>query len=351
MSLLLIDDHAAETTGPEQGVIEEARRHQRRRWARLTAVIVLTAAFIVVLAWAITGGSHASPPAGHSPNSVASVRSTSPGEVQFNVRLYPFLTVGQAGWCTAIEEDGKTGTSACGAAATSSAPLVMVQGFGECGARYSTTVAVTIPQVAAILVNGDSRVATMPLPGLPYGLRGARILTAGQTCKGHLPSDSLSPVLVPLDAQGHPLAQHPTMRTPVQATVRSWHAPAQPPAGSCSLTVAGLPGISARGGKVASSIRPYPGKLVGHAFLPCAETVYSLHGMPFKAMVVLDAADPHARVTPLPGFRPVHGAQGFFSEGGTLTAKRSDNAWLTVGQGRDLAQQIQLLRHLTATVN
>lgn len=227
----------------------------------------------------------------------------------------------------------------------------MVQGFGECSARDSTTVAVTTPQVAAILVDGNSRVPTIPLPGLPYGLRGARIVTANESCasSGRLPHHPTGPTLVALDSQGQPIAQK-NQRMPPQARVRPWRYPGRPPHGSCGLQTTGLPGISASGGEVASAIRPFPGRLVGHAFLPCIETVYHLHGMPLRALVVLDAADPHALPAPIPGFKPVHGAAGFFGEGGTLTARRSGNAWLVVGQGRNLAQRMSLLSHLTATI-
>jgi hypothetical protein len=338
--------------GPEQGVIEEARRRQHRRRVRAAAIAVFTVVFIAALAWAIVGGSHASPPPRGAPDAASAFLASDSQAASFNVRLYPYLTVGQAGWCTAIEEHGRTGTSACGALATPSVPLVMVQGFGECSARYSTTVAVTIPQVAAILIDGHTRVPTMPLPGLPYGLRGARIVTANESCtrSGRLPGNPSGPTLTPLDAQGQALAQPRLTSTPSQATVRSWSSPSRAPRGACSLSASGLTGLSARSGQVASAIRPFPGQIVGHAFLPCIATTYQLQGMPLKAMIVLDAAHPGAFPAAIPGFRPVPHAPGFFGEGGGLTARRSGDAWLVVGQGSGLTQRISLLRHLTPTV-
>jgi len=235
--------------------------------------------------------------------------------------------------------------------ATRSQPFVMVQGFGQCNSRYSTTVAVTIPQVASVLVDGQRRVDPVPLPGLPYGLRGARIVTANESCtsSGRLAHHQTGPTLIALDSQGHPIPQQDT-RVPVQATVHSWHSPGIPPHGSCGLQATGLSGLSVNGGEVADAIRPFRGGLIGHAFLPCIETIYHLHGMPLRAMVVLDAADPHVRPAPIPGFKPVRGSAGFFAEGGTLTARRSGNAWLIVGQGRNLAQRISLLSHLKDTI-
>lgn len=51
----------------------------------------------------------------------------------------------------------------------------------------------------------------------------------------------------------------------------------------------------------------------------------------------------------LPDFKPVPGVPGFFTEGG-LTAKRSGNAWLVVGQGTGLAERMRLLLHLSTGV-
>jgi len=358
MSQLLIHDPvpappAANPTGPDQGVIEEARRRQRRRRVRTGSVTLLTAAFIGLLAWILSGGSsHSSLAHSDASSRAIALDASDIHELSFNVRLYPYLTVGRTGWCTAIEEHGVTGTSACGAVATPSRPFVMVQGFGECSSRYSTTIAVSTPQITAVLVNGQRRVTTGLLPGLPYGLRGARIVTANDGCtrSGRLPRYPTGPTLTALDAQGRAVPQQRQTSTPSQATVRSWRYPSLAPRGACSLRASGLPGLSARGGQVASTIRPFPGQIVGHAFLPCIATMYQLQGMALKAMIVLDAAHPGTRPAAIPGFRPVPHAPGFFGEGGSLTAKRSGHAWLVVGQGIGLAQRMRLLRHLTGSV-
>jgi hypothetical protein len=214
-----------------------------------------------------------------------------------------------------------------------------VYGWSEAGSHFSTTVAVTIPRAAAILVEGKRRVPTEPLPALPYGLRAARVVT---------PVKKPAPALVALDAQGQPIAQRQA-NTPFQGTVHPWRYPRRPPQGPCQLRASGLPGLSARNGEVASAIRPFPGQLIGHAFLPCIATVYHLQHLPLRAMIVLDAAHPRARAAALPDWKPVRGAPGFFAEGG-LTAKRSGGAWLIVAQGSGLAQRMSLLRHLAPTI-
>jgi hypothetical protein len=327
-------------TGPDQGVIEEARRRQRRRRIHVAVAGVIVAAFVGVIVWMLAGGaSRAERGQSAQAGGAGAVRSSDPRVVGFDVRVVPSLSVGRAGWCLVVEEHGVAGVSACGDVPVRSMSVLDVLGWSYGGSRHETQVAVTDPQVAAVLVGGRWRVHTVSLAGLPYGMRGARILApAGST-------------LVALDRQGHRMAQH-WGDTPRQGSVRSWRYPSWPPQGACRLVASGLPGVSARGGEVASAIQPFPGQLVGYAFLPCAATTYYLQREPLRATVVLDAAHPGAPPAMLPDFKPVRRARGFFAEGGAggLTARRYQNAWLIVGQGSGSAQRIRLLRHLTATI-
>ncbi|HEY7933681.1 MAG TPA: hypothetical protein VID48_07635 [Solirubrobacteraceae bacterium] len=359
MPTLLIDKPALHTSaglpaGPDQGVIEEARRRQRTRRIRIVVSALLATALIGVIVWALSGGaSQASRGYAGVEDRAGAVEVSDTHTPGFNVRLVPMLVVGQAGWCVVVEENRVTGGSACGGVPTPSRPFLQVYGWGEGGSHVWTTVAVAIPQIATILVNGKHRVSTETLPALPYGLRAARIVTSIKRPAGILPAHRLSsipsdPTLVALDAQGRPVAQRQT-NTPLQGTVHSWRYPNRAPRGSCQLRARAIPGLSVQGGEVASAIRPFPGLLVGHAFLLCAATVYHLRHMPLRAMIVLDAAHPRARPAALPDFKPVPRAPGFFSEGG-LAARRSGNAWLIVAQGSSLAQRMRLLRHLTPTV-
>ncbi|MCW2970201.1 MAG: hypothetical protein JWO23_1328 [Solirubrobacterales bacterium] len=331
---------AENATGPDQGVIEEARRRQRRRRIHVAVATVTVAALVGAIAWMLAGGaSRAEHGHGFQAGATATVRSSDPHVAAFDVRVVPWLSVGRAGWCLVVEEHGVAGVSACGDVPERSMPVLDVLGWSYGGSRHETQVAVTDPQVAAVLVGGTRRVSTVPLAGLPYGMRGARILApAGST-------------LVALDRQGHQMTQH-WSNTPRQGSVRSWRYPSRPPQGACRLVATGLPGIAARGGEVASAIRSFRGQLVGYAFLPCMATTYYLQHEPLRATVVLDAAHPGAHPAMLPDFKPVRRARGFFAEGGAggLTARRSQNAWLIVGQGTGAAQRIRLLRHLTATV-
>jgi hypothetical protein len=337
--MLLLDRHpsARSPIGPEQGVIDDARRRQRLRRRRTAAACVLIGALVAGVAWA-SGGTARHSAAGGSINAGATARASRKATPAFNVRLVPRLdVVGVAGWCVVPEEHGRATGGACGGVPTPSQPFLQIFGSGDGGSSEQTQVAVTDPQITAVLVDGHRSVQTKTLPGLPYGLRAARVLTrAGAK-------------LAALDAHGTRVTQA-WSQTPRQATVRRWRYPQRQPSGACGLSVSALPAIATRGGAVATTLRPFPGQLIGNAFLPCAESEFRLGREPLKAMVVLDAAQPGARVADLPGLHPIRAAPGIFAGGG-LTAMRSGNAWLVVGQGSGPAQRMLLLHHLGASLH
>jgi hypothetical protein len=162
---------------PQQGVIEEARRRQRQRRTRLVIAAAITAG-LLGLAWVLIEASRAVPvrtgTGGHG--SPASLPAS--GASAFNVRLAPGVEVGQAGWQLFFEEHGaQTGGQGNGPA-LSSDPIIASGGGSVGGSHRWTTTLVTTPNVAAILLDGKTRVPTIPLPGLPWGYRAAHIVTA-----------------------------------------------------------------------------------------------------------------------------------------------------------------------------
>jgi hypothetical protein len=349
--MLLLDRHSATpgSTGPQQGVIDDARRRQRRRRKR-TACALLCAGLIAGVVWSSSGGARSSQTPSAGPGSARAVLDAGSHRPGFNVRLVPMLNVvGMAGWCEVIEEHGITRGSACGGIATASQPFLQILGSSEggCpgppwrspGCRRPTTetqIAVTDPQITAILVDGHTLVKTAPLPGLPYGLRGARVVSR------------VGAKLQALNALGL-LVPQTWSQQPHQATVQRWRYPSRPSRAACQLQARGLRGLGVIGGQVATTVRPFAGQLIGRAFLPCAATEYVLQGVPLQASVALDAAQPGAPPADLPSFHAVRGEPGIFA-GGSLTAMRSGNAWIVAEQGRDVRQRILALRHLSATV-
>jgi hypothetical protein len=330
--------------GPDQGVIEEARRRQRRRRIRIALVVLIVATLIGVVGWALGGGaSHATPAHDDAANRAVAVDVSDPHAPAFNVRLVPSLTVGYVGWCVVIEEGRRTGGSACGGPPFSFSPFLEEFGWGSVASHYETMVDVTTPQVAAIRLDGRV-VPTVALPGLPYGLRAARVVFPFEALRHR--QDGMS---VALDAAGQPIALGPAGYER-RAPVSSWRYPGRPAHGVCGLRASGVPEFSVRGGEVLTALRALPGELVGHAFLPCVKTEFRFQNVPVDAEVLLDATHPGARPAPLPDWRLVAGAPGFFAEGAGVTATRYANTWLVARQGSSLAERIRLLRHLTVTL-
>jgi hypothetical protein len=270
----------------------------------------------------------------------------------FDIRLSPALDGGQYGWCVGVEEPGFSGIAGggCATTPTESVPLSMVLTGADANTHKESIVVLTTPQVAAVLVGGDRRVATAELPGLPFGLRAARILVpfiAEKSASGkvtfHMPPE---PSLAPLDTAGRPIVSAPSgpraQEPPLSAR------------GPCALAASAVPGLAAQWSHVASEITPYPGSLVGRAFFSCIDTEYYLHKWPLDAAILLDAAHPGRPPVAIPGLSPLPGEAGYVNGPGDfkgeLTATRIRDAWLVVAGGSGLSQRIEVLSHLRATV-
>ncbi len=319
--------------GVALGVIDEARRRRRRRRARLAAAAVVVGALAGGIAWGIGGSSDAGTRTVATVTLAAAQREV--GQAGFDVRLVPTLSVGYAGWCEIPEERGRADGSACGPLPNPGGPVLQSFGWGEPG--RSVWVAVTEPDVASVQF-GDRRVATLSLPGLPYGLRAARLVDGrpGQRFLAY-------------DAHGKPIPENLAGRPSKQATVRAWRRPERPPAGVCRLGApSGLHGLETLGGSVALAVNSYVGAISGHAFTACASAEYRLGGEPLSAVVLVDAAEPASFSALLPGFHAIEHGQRYFANGG-LTAQRYGGGWIVARQGKDVEQRIALLEHLTAT--
>jgi len=335
---------------PQGGVIKDARQHRSQRRRRATIALVLLGALAAV-GWLLGGGSSGALTSGPPSSETAAVQRA--GALSFNVRLYPAFEVGQASYCYAVEEVGVTDGSACGDPPANSTPLTMVQGHGEPRSGVWTTVVVTLPDVSYLLLNGTRKVPTITVPGLPYGLRAARIVTSRHEMVPpplRRAFEAGPTTLVPLNASGQRLPER-QIRTTVQARPIKWSRPQHAPRGVCELQSVDLRGLRATGGEVAASVHPFAGVIVGGGVVPCVETRYLLGNEPVRALILLNATDPSAPAGALPNFKPVPGDKGFYAEGGALTATRAGNDWLVVGQGSSPKQRLKVLRHLKATVN
>lgn len=279
----------------------------------------------------------------------------------FNVHLTPALDGGQYGWCVLVTEGASAGgNGGCSMTPVSTSPIAYVMSTFNRNAIYEPIFAITTPRVATVIA-GKQRLRTLALPGLPYGLRAVRILIplklVHRLVNGHrrlLRVLAPEPQLVALDARGRVIPQHTLGRTSLPRSQAG--GPRGPTAGGpCRLQASGLPGLSAQWSHVASSIRPYPATIIGRAFFSCVDVEYYLRGWPLDAAILLDAARPRTPPALIPDLRPVPGMRGFFNGPGAfkgqVSATRAGNAWLVVAGGKDTAQRIAVLRHLTATVS
>ena len=356
--------------GPDQGVIEEARRRQRRRRIGIALSGLIAVAGIGGIALAAGGGgSHTAPrPAGAPGRLRAAAHALDIRPGRFNVRLVPVLTGGEAGWCTVIDEPGGGG-GGCASVPVTTMPLFAGISKSMPNLHYVSIVTLTTPQVATVVIDRRHRVPTVALPGLPYGLRAARLVLkvtfphvrirrSGRRTPipGAPPPVEVapppSPAAVALDAQGHPVPQPLPTRGRVGGL--AWQSPNPQPHGACSLRVAGVLAMTPEWGHVATAIKPFPGQIVGRTFQSCIDTEYYLQHWPLDVAVLLDAAHPGTLPVAIPGLEPVSGARGFFNGPGAfhgdITATRRGATWLVVAGGSGAAQRIRVLRNVTAAV-
>lgn len=341
---------ASESTpvGLDQGVIEEARRRQRRRRIRITVGALLALAGVGGIVSALTAGGSPTRPQHAGEHAGAAIAHHRPAPRAFNVRVSPNLTGGQYGWCVAVEEPvGSTTSGSCPTVLVSSTPVAMEQGEANRKTHQYSIVLLTTPRVASILVNGDRRVPTTGLPDLPYGLRAARILIPmpAKTAP-HLFPHPPDPMLVALDSQGHAIPSGAMRKLTEQPKVSGQSA--------CALHASGLPGLAPQWTHFAAAIEPYPGRLIGRTFFSCVDTEYYLSNWPLDTAILLDAAHPGAPPAAISGLTPVPTAPGIYNGPGDfhgeLTAMRHGNAWLIVAGGSGLTQRVEVLRHLTPTI-
>lgn len=279
------------------------------------------------------------------------------------VGLAPMLEGGYAGWCVAMIATtslGRSGTS-CGGVRTSTGPIFDETCTAEISPNVVTHVLVlTKSAVAAVTVAGGAPISTEFNDMLPTGLRAAAIELPGYTVVGrpHTVGGGWGPCprVTPVATNAKPIREQGRSGNPlaVRLPMRQWEAPARPPRGVCRLSARRLPGDTvAAEGAVAVRVGPVP-KLVGNAFISCADVTYIyMNEHNLLASVLLDAAHPSAALPLLPDMVPVHGHPGVFATPPDRFARRVGNAWLIVQEEDNIGPSVpvELLEHLRATVH
>jgi hypothetical protein len=357
MSLLVDPSTPEASAGPEQGVIDDARRRQRLRRLRIAALLVLVSVgglAAIILADKGSGAVSASS-VGGAHTFAARARRTHPPR---GASLTPNLVGGSYGWCLTIDGGG-------------SCPIVPTVG-DLAGVMVSTeprvhAEVITVllpPEAVAVLVNGK-RLPAVTLASLPYHLRVATITIprpstpAAPTSNGppQPPAPPTPQSLLAVNAQGRVLrSTRAATGEPSAVRIAWWQRPTAVPNGPCQIRAHGIPGLKPEWGHVASSIKPYPERIVGRAFYSCMDTEYYLHNWPLDAAILLDAQHPGSTPAAIPGLERLRGTPAFYNgpgDGfhGPETAIRKGNAWLIVAGGSGLHQREEVLGHLKASVH
>ena len=345
---------------PSDGVIKEARRRQylRRTLTAVAGILLLGVVALLLASMVSRGTASKAPP----PNAASRPSLAHSGSLM--VSLSPNLEPGRPGWCVSAAVRGVPLRFGCAFLLTHAHPFLGEGWAWAPGARYATSLVLTPPRVSSILVDGD-RVPTRTVPGVPLGLRVARMEAPapirpvrGSARLAQLGGKAPTPIatrVITVDGK------RSTEGAETQETmpVRYWKQPEAQPGGLCELHASTLSGLVNKWGGVVTAIRSTPDQIVGAGFVPCLDTGYVLNGHALQAAVLLDAAQPgHKTPGPIPGVAAIPQDAAFYNTAAILgyveplTAKRQGNAWVVVAGGGSNAQQarVKLLGHLTASV-
>lgn len=284
------------------------------------------------------------------------------------VTLVPLLRAGSVGWCAMQKVTGNCGE------ATGRLPILVdvstdylnKNGDGVKSGTIEGMVVATrgVAAVAAekyIILHHPPEVrrerwlaaGTFPLhnePGLPDGLRTAVVAIKYKEPVGR-PHSLIR--FLPLNANGRQIPEVKAKSLSTMLPVRSVSDAAHPASGACRIDMEPMSGVFAFGANVIETVTPEP-RLIGHAFIACASTIYKIGGWRVEATVLIDAAHPGARPANLPLMKPLPGHSGVIEawpeKNVPVLARRIKGGWLVVYEGRNLAERLAVLDHLNASI-
>lgn len=160
---------------------------------------------------------------------------------------------------------------------------------------------------------------------------------------------------VALNAQHEQIEQNDTPSPPLEFEVpsRSWNTAEGQGAGVCDVKATGMAGLSFTSGKVMSVLEPRH-DVRGRELVSCLNASYLLAGWPIEVYVLLDAENPGTTPAVLPGMYQLAGHTGIFRTPGVegeALARRASGAWVLVAKGQNTVQQLEVLRHVTVSLN
>jgi hypothetical protein len=256
------------------------------------------------------------------------------------VYLLTPVSAGEGGWCISLARDR------CAPAVTRDGLIIGESWHGFGPPARSVGVAVTKSTVRYVRVDDGAPVATRSEAALPDGLRAAVVELRG--ANGARPT--AFPRFTALSDAGRQISQtQPLMGLPFRLPVRVWRPPARAPRGPCEIGVRPGSGATVREGVIVPHVTGHAG-LAGRPLLSCLGIAYNFGGDLVVASVLVDASQPGATPSAIPGMTPVRGRAGVFqapSAQGEMVAQRILSGWLVVTRGTGPAQRLAFLSELT----
>jgi hypothetical protein len=329
----------------DDGVIEEARRPQRRRRVGATGALGPAVSLAVGLTLALGGGG--SGRMGQGPLFRPPRLSFVHGLPYVNGRLYPLavrpaLDAGQV----VLQVNGP-GEGGGGSYPREGTPLIgtprTLEAFHAAPALGPGEIDyfLTEADVASVRFSGLGTFRTVELPDLPPGLRAVVFFKPYR----------ISTTLTPLDADGQPIPIRALNPQPLHLPNIYWQdSPNVPRRGRCAVQ-SHMPGTITAWGQVTTQIAP-DHRSIGPAFFTCIDIWYRLARGAFQAAVLLNAQHPGAPPAPLWGATPIPGHPGLvqvppIQQSGVVPAHRLSpavisraTARLTRRLGRARAQEM-----------
>ena len=329
---------------PDAGVIRDARVRRAQRRNRIAGAVIALLAIGALIAGLLESSN--SNRAEHARATLAFQRARQRRQAR-GWYISPNLTGGGYGWCV-MEPVGASCPTVPTENERTSGARVIGTAVGSVGTSHEERITLLLAAgVRGILANERST-QLHTRARLPYGLRIAQIEYPKKTWTEH------ASTLLATGANGRPLGEINQESAGVEANIRWWEKPERPASGPCQIHAHGLPALQGEWGHVATTISPYPARIIGRAFFSCIDTEYYLHNWPLETSILLDAQYPGAFPAAIPGMKPITGEpELFWAPGdwhGEITATRNGNAWVVVAGGSGLRQREEVLHHLTASV-
>jgi hypothetical protein len=286
-------------------LIEAARRQElpRARRVRLARRPLLALVAVLVLggstAVAVLSVRESGPLTGTVPLGLLSPQITA-GTTQYQLSVFPYLSVGWTGWCTSVNftvHGRRQATSyGCGPVESPNPVELDSAGFGSAGGEYQY--AILSDRVAEVRYADGARLRPIGGRRLPSWMRAAVRVYSSREARAdgnrRFGREEL------LDASGHRLLEPVTSRGEAVEHLPLFTLDAAHPADlPCTIHARALAGLVTLSQTVTARV-PWPRRAPG-GFLVCANATYRLDGTDMAAAVLVNALDPQQPADGLPG--------------------------------------------------